>query len=1806
MANNDNNMTVTIKTIFDKSNMGEFQTEVTKAIENAVKDVKAIEIKANTQSARNSLQKFTSYLTSLSNAKDGYTTLKIHANIDDAKKQVNELKTVLSSFGKENKVVIDAKADKVYDRLNGIVKLMRQMQFTGNRAIKVEANAQKAIDTLKILKKESGDVAKQIKITASISGATEVINNLKAIQSLLKKIQKDSNINVKAKIDTSSVTKDVEKAKAQTKIQTDNMGTDEAKILRQQVRAIRADDRYTKDIEFMNARYKAAEEETRKINEALSKLGNTQIISNDAVKNVERASKATSSITAQLKELRAEALRAGNSLNKAVNPQDIEKNTKAFEKAIQNYVNFYRANRGLTKGQEGILLEKLMVGNIKEGTKAFDLLISKIRQTVQEYKNLNQTVGRVKLAEDSSNTSLLGWLRNVDIGNVVSNMAYAARGQLNTVQAAGGLISSLSNVSGAVGTFAKVLGGATIAFLAVTGVVNLAASAFNALISTLTQIGQAIYQVLQPGIELYKLQETAQLSLAAQISNRAKEEGQPISYERGLQLAEPLIQRAFIDAVKSAFDPAGIINALQGTLGIALGRGFNLDQAYNVVKGVAAVAKSIQLPSEQILQEARDLLQGTLTARSSQVAYNIGATSEDIKKAAEQGTLYDYLMGKMAKYNVALEKYAETFSGAMDRFTESWALVSRDVFARIAPGINGLIDAFIEDFIGSIDDKGKFQPKDFILEIGEALDDILLQLARDVDFLIDFIKEVTGETDAIQAMKVLIIGAINATTFAIAFAVEAFDLLVKAGAKVYNGITYLANACRLAVAPIVGLTEAIVGLANGDINKAKQGLQTIWKGLDVTNFGEELSKGIIDGNLVFGKNGKFLKEYLAGQERNSLRTTIKGDKPVDFSKVIGDMAEESKQSYADQRKSLQAFIEDLKQTLKEAIADIKDRMEQNDLAYQQGYKSIEDYFTQKSALEYEEAQFKLQNLIAERNAIASLTPTTDSERYQWQRDLIKTDGEIALAQREANKKQDQLVELAGAIERQLSIRPYQQGLGYNNTNRNAISSYPVGYNNDLGQAMVDLAESSEWATKEMYHAGEGCVEFVTTFGAQFSDLLKKAADEQVWGMSTGTNDITPWLEEHGVQVEYNVPIELAKEIAKAGDIIAVNAGIHAAMAIGGGRVLHNSSSSYANGEDRHIKNVEMDLWDDDTVNIIRTSETMGQNITSLSNATEQLSQEAKDATTKIEQTRKDIAVSYEELQKRMPQAFSKNVQAYLQASQDGQTRWLEAVKNYNLAINNNENMLIAVEASIASVATKLGREAQIMRAKYGQQFSELADALDKMIPIELLKSEAKVWEQYANNRLQMIEDDAKAMNKRLREKSILYPQAIEQYMSYFQQIGEYTITEQLQNLAKVADELAKQGAISDARNITKKIIEMRSKFSSMIQSWIDEMGSYFNYRKELVNADSGLTSFVKEERVKQLEKGEARVKAVAYWQEAMEWAKLEAQYQEQLNKVIEGRNDELDQTLHTDQKLLEMDIADVEMLKQKAMRQAEINAKLGEQKTLWQETMDAANQALENGLYNFMTDYINTAESIGEAFRNMAVDILKDLQKFFAKKAITNLMHVITGTPNEQYNVPNHAEMQTSVNTGQMVAWLQNIYRAVLALQTSQSSSVFTNVGGTAMGTLFSSGTGGSNSIANRILHHATGGYISGKGTSTSDSIPAMLSNGEYVIKADSVRRYGLNFLDAVNSGHFTRMRTVIPRFADGGYVGDALQDTARGMTDFAKNIGTSVSTTNNMNVALVRNEQEAYEHFMRSPQGQRILVDFQRGNGRVFARFNS
>ncbi len=102
------------------------------------------------------------------------------------------------------------------------------------------------------------------------------------------------------------------------------------------------------------------------------------------------------------------------------------------------------------------------------------------------------------------------------------------------------------------------------------------------------------------------------------------------------------------------------------------------------------------------------------------------------------------------------------------------------------------------------------------------------------------------------------------------------------------------------------------------------------------------------------------------------------------------------------------------------------------------------------------------------------------------------------------------------------------------------------------------------------------------------------------------------------------------------------------------------------------------------------------------------------------------------------------------------------------------------------------------------------------------------------------------------------------------------------------------------------------------------------------------------------------------------------------------------------------------------------------------------------------------------------------------------------------------AETATTVaaTTG-MASFTASVYVATAALQAMAAKSTF--------GSIF----GG---------NRATGGYIAGPGTSTSDSIPAFLSNGEYVLTADAVQNVGLPLLDAVNSGR-------VGHFATGGLV---------------------------------------------------------------------
>ncbi|EKM6406007.1 tape measure protein [Pseudomonas aeruginosa] len=77
--------------------------------------------------------------------------------------------------------------------------------------------------------------------------------------------------------------------------------------------------------------------------------------------------------------------------------------------------------------------------------------------------------------------------------------------------------------------------------------------------------------------------------------------------------------------------------------------------------------------------------------------------------------------------------------------------------------------------------------------------------------------------------------------------------------------------------------------------------------------------------------------------------------------------------------------------------------------------------------------------------------------------------------------------------------------------------------------------------------------------------------------------------------------------------------------------------------------------------------------------------------------------------------------------------------------------------------------------------------------------------------------------------------------------------------------------------------------------------------------------------------------------------------------------------------------------------------------------------------------------------------------------------------------------------------------------------------------------------LLGNVKKFASGGLVTGPGTSTSDSIPARLSAGEFVVNAAAVKRLGVGFLQAINGlSAGPRMQGPALAFAAGGLVPDA------------------------------------------------------------------
>lgn len=239
-------------------------------------------------------------------------------------------------------------------------------------------------------------------------------------------------------------------------------------------------------------------------------------------------------------------------------------------------------------------------------------------------------------------------------------------------------------------------------------------------------------------------------------------------------------------------------------------------------------------------------------------------------------------------------------------------------------------------------------------------------------------------------------------------------------------------------------------------------------------------------------------------------------------------------------------------------------------------------------------------------------------------------------------------------------------------------------------------------------------------------------------------------------------------------------------------------------------------------------------------------------------------------------------------------------------------------------------------------------------------------------------------------------------------------------------------------------------------------------------------------------------------------------------------------------------------------------------------TMDNIEKTAAANANSAQTDYLNkkaewqaqydTSSTVGK----MGMDAEDDFEKGKAKankagsyeEKVRLMNEALQKYEEEQQKINTISKIQQTSNqlakdfSGAITDWITGAQSFGDAMKSVLQQLIAQLIQAAIYATIVAACTGGGGGFAARWSSafgkgFATGGSVAGPGTGTSDSIPSMLSNGEYVLNAQAVDRLGVPFLNGLNTG---RLRG----FASGGLVGSG------GAYNRPASVASSSSSTSN------------------------------------------
>ncbi len=180
------------------------------------------------------------------------------------------------------------------------------------------------------------------------------------------------------------------------------------------------------------------------------------------------------------------------------------------------------------------------------------------------------------------------------------------------------------------------------------------------------------------GLKFNEVIETSNLGIASLITSQTKmtdSTGQVITGVEKLGIAQALatdqVNKLRIAGLRTVATTEQLVIAFQQATGVGLRWGLTLDQIRILTVQVSQAAGALGVPLNQLNEEIRSLLTGTITPRNTRIATALGITNAQIKQAQQAGTLFEFVTKRLEAFSVAGEATAKTFRGVMSNIREA-------------------------------------------------------------------------------------------------------------------------------------------------------------------------------------------------------------------------------------------------------------------------------------------------------------------------------------------------------------------------------------------------------------------------------------------------------------------------------------------------------------------------------------------------------------------------------------------------------------------------------------------------------------------------------------------------------------------------------------------------------------------------------------------------------------------------------------------------------------------------------------------------------------------------------------------------------------------------------------------------------------------------------------------------------------------------------------------------------------------------------------------------------------------------------